>query len=280
MSPNQRDAVAVVLSVACALLGGAAALLGDRLLGAAETNYSNVGWASVLIQMAFTGLLAVTFGALAGAVGPWLFAPREREVVPEVLAFAVIVAMLVSAMPLGLFLSLLPFYLGLSLNAATLVLLLLAGGWLATRIKRPTPGPAWRTARAGAGLLGLATLAAGGYVLTLPDFPGGEAPFAVRDAWGRRTFDEPYKLAGEFLAAAPVVRAQLGQPSGYAPMAGINRTTYTPGERMGEFTLEVVGPKGRGIARLRFMHGNGGHDYESYGFRGRLEANHQIFQIP
>ncbi len=153
-----------------------------------------------------------------------------------------------------------------------LYLAAIAGGaWVGWGVARPRP--ASRAARAGTALAVPSLLLGTAWWLAVPrhDFPGMQAPAAARDAWAHKTFEWRYGELVERLRACPRVQAAVGRVTSIAPVTGPNRTMMTPGETAGTFTLELVGDRERGYARVDFMtHRHGEKPGRTWAIDGKL----------
>lgn len=268
---DQRLALAASLG---GVVGAALAVAFSRTLGGG--NYMAEGFASAMLLILGLGLLGYWLGAYAGAGAFWVADDRERDVAPGLLATGAMVGGWVAQSVAGLAFA---FVIPLLPSGAGPLLAVLAGvpgAWLGALIATRVRWPKWRSrsARYFHVLLVLASLAGGAWAaVPRPQFPGAEAPAATRRAWAVVTFGEAYQQAEAFLKASPAVRERLGAVRGLAPVAGPNRTAYSPGELMGEFTIGVEGDRGRGVARLQFMDGGDGAR-----FHGTLE--HEGTHVP
>lgn len=79
------------------------------------------------------------------------------------------------------------------------------------------------------------------------------APAEVRQRWAYTEFSE-YEYAVKDLRQCPAITGRIASIKTIAPTRGKNFTFYDPGSsgHSGEFTLEVTGPMGKGIANSQF----------------------------
>jgi len=95
----------------------------------------------------------------------------------------------------------------------------------------------------------ISMLAAIGY----SNFPGMLATAKTREQWAYTEFRD-YKFVVRDIRNCQPLKAQIGDIKTVAPTWGRNVTTYEPGSsgHNGEFTLDVVGSDGNGIAHSKF----------------------------
>ncbi|MBE9079453.1 hypothetical protein IQ241_19490 [Romeria aff. gracilis LEGE 07310] len=90
-------------------------------------------------------------------------------------------------------------------------------------------------------------------LLNYSGFPGVNAPAQSRQQWAYTEFTD-YKYAVSDIQNCEPIKAIVGNVKIIAPTWGKNMTVRDPGTlgHRGEFTLEVIGDKGTGIANARF----------------------------
>lgn len=84
-------------------------------------------------------------------------------------------------------------------------------------------------------------------------FPGVKAASAVREQWAGKEFDEYNSVVNTIKTCQPIIKL-LGSVKYVAPTQGRNYVIDDSGSsgHSGEFTLEVVGSKGIGVANFSF----------------------------
>jgi hypothetical protein len=84
-------------------------------------------------------------------------------------------------------------------------------------------------------------------------FPGADQPLQVRHQWAEAKFGKDYQQAVVLLQNCQAIQPIVGNITGIAPTKGKNYSMSGPGETVGNFTLEVQGDRGKGVAEIRFM---------------------------
>ncbi|MER3433591.1 MAG: hypothetical protein C4288_09185 [Leptolyngbya sp. ERB_1_1] len=84
-------------------------------------------------------------------------------------------------------------------------------------------------------------------------FPGVSASAAVRQEWARREFQD-FNFVAKSIRQCREIVDRVGQVTFVAPTDGRNYVYYDPGSsgHQGELTLEVVGDKATGVAKLKY----------------------------
>ncbi|MEG4803959.1 hypothetical protein QUB63_07325 [Microcoleus sp. ARI1-B5] len=84
-------------------------------------------------------------------------------------------------------------------------------------------------------------------------FPGVAAPAEVRQQWAYKEFWNYGGVVDSIKKCQPIIK-RVGSVKLVAPTQGSNNVSFDPGSsgHSGEFTLEVVGEKGRGVANFDF----------------------------
>ncbi len=79
------------------------------------------------------------------------------------------------------------------------------------------------------------------------------APAEIRQRWAYTEFSD-YEYAAKDIRQCPAITGRIASIKTVAPTRGRNFTFYDPGSsgHSGEFTLEVAGPKEKGIANAQF----------------------------
>lgn len=87
-------------------------------------------------------------------------------------------------------------------------------------------------------------------------FPGVAAPAEVRQQWASKEFWNYGGVVNSIKSCQPIIK-RVGSVKFVAPTQGQNDVFYDPGSsgHSGEFTLEVVGEKGIGVANFDFRIG-------------------------
>ncbi|MEG5036875.1 hypothetical protein [Microcoleus sp. AT3-D2] len=87
-------------------------------------------------------------------------------------------------------------------------------------------------------------------------FPGVAAPAEVRQQWASKEFWNYAGVVNSIKSCQPIIK-RVGSVKFVAPTQGQNDVFYDPGSsgHSGEFTLEVVGEKGIGVANFDFRIG-------------------------
>lgn len=113
------------------------------------------------------------------------------------------------------------------------------------------------------------------FFFTYTGFPGAHATTEVRDKWGIKTFPglldregSLYAGVSAFQGCKPIVD-RVGEIQAVAPTEGPNffSSDFGSNHSQGEFTLEVVGSKGTGIANYEYSNFNS----VSFTFQGKTE---------
>jgi hypothetical protein len=84
-------------------------------------------------------------------------------------------------------------------------------------------------------------------------FPGVAAPAEVRQQWAYKEFWNYGGVVDSIKNCQPIIK-RVGSVKFVAPTQGQNNVMYDPGSsgHSGEFTLEVVGDQGIGVANSKF----------------------------
>jgi hypothetical protein len=268
-----RDNGVAAMAVAVAV---PSAIGGVAVLAQASDNYTHAGFLGGLVEALVVGGVMYAVGAYVGASALWITSERERDYSPALVAVGACLGTAVGSAVVspvaqwGL----------IGLSPVLTLLAAWGGARLACRPRFATPPRGWRRWGRVAGVVAVGVLIAGLVGAPRTDFPGASAPSAERRAWGVKTFGDAYESAEAYVRTSPVVRERLGTLSTVAPTEGTNRTAYSPGELMGEFTLELVGTQGTGVARVQFMHGSSNIDLKSYGFSGELKTQGETIDLP
>ena len=113
------------------------------------------------------------------------------------------------------------------------------------------------------------------------DFPGANASIQAREAWGLKTFpfgegETIYAGVNFFQNCKPVVD-RVGDIQAVVPTKGANKFVQqlgsSPFTMRGEFTLEVVGSKGTGVANYGTDKGHASISFTSQGKKERLSCD-------
>lgn len=264
-----------LVAVATVASGSVCGMAGGALLVQAPDNYAHSGFLDGMVEALLAAAAMFGVGAYVAAALPRAIAPRDPDYVPGLVTLGAFLGLAIgSAVSAPLLIVLGP------LSTLLAVAVAVAVTRLAMRVRKPKSPVAWRR------WVGMPLVAAAGLAVAISvaspgtDFPGAEAPMPVRRDWGLKTFGEAYTKAEAYLRATPAVRERLGAVEAIAPTEGENRTAVAPGELMGDFTLEVSGTRGKGVARLRFMHGSSSTDVKSYGFSGTLTTPAGTVELP
>ncbi|MFN3429889.1 MAG: hypothetical protein ACK46X_08045 [Candidatus Sericytochromatia bacterium] len=264
-----------LVAVATVATGSVCGMAGGALLVQAPDNYAHSGFLDGMIEALLAAAAMFGVGAYVAAALPRAIAPRDPDYVPALVALGAFLGVALGSAASGpLLLVLGPLSTVVAVSVAVVVTR------FAMRARKPPSPVAWRR------WVGMPIVAAAGLAAAISvaspgtDFPGAEAPIPVRRDWAVKTFGEAYTKAEAYLRAAPAVRERLGAVEAIAPTEGENRTAMAPGELMGDFTLEVTGTRGTGVARLRFMHGSSDTDVKSYGFSGTLTTPAGTVELP
>lgn len=89
--------------------------------------------------------------------------------------------------------------------------------------------------------------------LNSSSFPGANATLFVRQKWASKEFGGYKEVVETIKTCQPIIK-RVGNVKYVAPTSGRNYVIYDPGSsgHSGEFTLEIVGEKGIGIANFSF----------------------------
>ncbi|BCL39245.1 hypothetical protein NSMS1_56920 [Nostoc sp. MS1] len=92
-------------------------------------------------------------------------------------------------------------------------------------------------------------------------FPGVNAAPVVRQQWASKEFGGYKEVVATIKSCQPIIQ-QVGSVKYVAPTSGKNYVIYDPGSsgHSGEFTLEIVGEKGIGVANFSFHIGTAVYD--------------------
>ena len=113
------------------------------------------------------------------------------------------------------------------------------------------------------------------------DFPGANASVQSREGWGLKTFPSGegktiYAGVDFFQNCKPIVD-RVGDIQAVVPTKGANKFVQqlgsSPFTMRGEFTLEVVGSKGKGVANYRTDKGHASISFTSQGKKERLSCD-------
>jgi hypothetical protein len=91
------------------------------------------------------------------------------------------------------------------------------------------------------------------YKLSLNGFPGRFASMEARDQWATQTFRFMYTYSAKLLKECPSITHKIGKIKAIAPTEGDNREDITTGPSTytdAYFTLELIGEKGHGMAKI------------------------------
>ena len=109
------------------------------------------------------------------------------------------------------------------------------------------------------------------YLVNYTDFPGVDAPIQSRQQWAVRTF-RGYESIASRLRSCEEIADSIGSIEFVAPTQGRNSISIESGYKsMGEFTLEVVGATGTGVAHIQMNMGSVLGDV-TFTSRGRTET--------
>jgi hypothetical protein len=89
--------------------------------------------------------------------------------------------------------------------------------------------------------------------LNSSSFPGANAALFVRQKWASKEFGGYKEVVETIKTCQPIIK-RVGNVKYVAPTSGRNYVIYDPGSsgHSGEFTLEIVGEKGIGVANFSF----------------------------
>jgi hypothetical protein len=264
-----------LVAAATVVVGGASGLAGGLLVSMAPDNYGHKGFLDGLVTALAAAVALFATGAYATAAVPWALDAREKDYSPALVAFGAFVGVSVGMSLFG--------WLNMVLFGGVAQLLAVASGYGLARLAcEVRVGKPRRAAFRWARVFGMAFVGFCAAVGTTPqtDFPGADAPIAERRAWAVKTFNGSYDKIEAYLQHSREVRERLGTIEAMGPTEGLNRTATSPGELMGEFTIEVKGAKGTGVAHLQFMHGSSSPDWQSYGIHGELRGPVDTVQLP
>lgn len=242
------------------MTAGCALALWVALVWTPDPLHKYASQANQVSQFAGVGF-ALLLGAYAGAAGPWLLAKRGTVLAPStatrVAGFAFLLCFIATAVTIPHVVTRVNMFAAYLTAAAVALATLCAIAWALTRSERlavEPPSFARRLAMSLAVVVVLGGLT--GRCFFVPPYPGDGAPAATRRAWAEATFGASWRTTCRFLQASPEVARHLGGPLAIAPGPGPNRGTESDLDRDLTFTLEVVGPKGQGTARLRYRDGD------------------------
>lgn len=208
-----------------------------------DTNYVSSGifdsaynWALIYLSMFFIYLFIVY--CLASAF--WVLSTFTQDFRPELLTFCAGLGMAIGEV--------IDSFLGVILSGI--------GVWLSFRVQKSFPLDRGKRLKKlilpGVGWIVVFFLIAP--ILTPKHgFPGADQPIQVRHQWAEAKFGKDYQQAVALLQNCQAIQPIVGNITGIAPTKGKNYSMSGPGETVGNFTLEVQGDSGKGVAEIRFM---------------------------
>jgi hypothetical protein len=274
LKPFRHPFVVMAFPVACGLIVALGLSMGLMALHATGgDNYRHVGFLSEFVYSLIGAAGGFWLGVYWAHAFSWVQGPAEKAPSPGLIATATLIGSVllyglsgvVSAVQSG----------GIAFTLAVSVTAAVAGAFGAAALARKVKLPRWHHRAHRAIHMGVVSLLAlvGMVFISLPTstFPGPESTLDTRRQWALKTFDTSYQRSEEYLAQHPGVRAAVGRVLQSGPIPGPNRTATSPGELMGDFTIQVVGDRGTGVAHLKFLHMSSHTDLASYRFSGHFE---------
>jgi len=242
-------------------------------------NYSITGFLGQVVDSIFRELCVFILGVYFGILVPWIFSKKNKDFVPYVVVVGLIAGGLIGFI-LSLFVSRATYRIFTAMPILVMViswglmgLCAYWGGRYACRweVKQPLlPKRRFFIAVVGIIIFGSPLF----LTIKRTDFPGQKASISVRHEWAIKKFKSFYTDAIKYLNTSNVLREHIGDIVEIGPTIGQNSVGSSPGEVLGQFTLETVGKKGKVIATVNFT------DFSNKTiYSGNISFNNQVIQL-